>query len=269
MAPKGMNRAFVQASQPAPAANSKPIQSYYSVQVLAEMIDANGGSNNALQVTFADAKSLRMGQPQRHPLTVLQKDGVAAMQLPSCPRGVTVGLQSMLGPNTQDNITNGASWVWTVVSLANTAEKKVAAVEYGVRLLCSVLDQGFVKANVSIPASDTHGPIQVSSRSVGERIEVTRSFGKVGGGSLTVKEIVNIHVAVGKNVPPKAKKLWSAYMAKQGNFITTSTSEPKATMKDTLPSHGQSGATNNIARAAAGSSVMKVRRTIAKRPARR
>ena len=59
---QGVNRIVAIAAQPAPVADARPIQSYYSLQVLVEIINFNGGQNNALQITFADAKSLRMGQ---------------------------------------------------------------------------------------------------------------------------------------------------------------------------------------------------------------
>ena len=136
---------------------------------------------------------------QRHPMTSMIKDGVAQMTLPTVPRGVTLALQSLLGTTSSNNISEGASWVWTAIAVADSAAMKPRAIEYGVRLLIAALEQGFLKVDMRIPPTATHGEIVIASRPVGERIEVNRTFASMGGRAMIIKELVNIHVAVVRN----------------------------------------------------------------------
>ena len=122
MAPTITNRIVQLAAQPTvPNVPSPIIQSYYTVHGLVEMVDAGEVRDSGVQITLADSKSLRMGQPQRHALTALMKDGVQQMTLPPVPRGVQTPVQGMLGPVSQHNITEGSSWVWTAISVADKA----------------------------------------------------------------------------------------------------------------------------------------------------
>ena len=241
------------AAQPqAAAATSTQFQSYYTVQVLAEMIDAGGVRDSGIQITLADAKSLRLGQVQRHPLTVFMKDGIAQMTLPKAPNGVNVPVQGMLGPNSANNVTENCSWVFTLMVVANTAAKKVKAADHGVNLLCTLLEQGLMNVKMTIPATATHGEIEVESKLAGERVQVTRQFGKMGGGKLAVKELVNVHIACAKNVPPLAKKRLEKFAGKYTKIITTSACEPMTTIKETLQTMPHLGETNGSSGKSAG-----------------
>ena len=226
------------AAQPLAAATAKPLQSYYSVQVLIEMVNAGDLRDNGIQMTLADAKSIRVGNPQRHGLTVYQKDGVSKMKLPPCPRGVDVPVQGMLGPNTASNVTDNASWVFSAIVVAKTAAAKKPAADHGARLLCSLLDQGLMNVNMTIPASATHGEIKLESKHAGERVQVTRQFATQSS-TLSIKELVNVHIAVADNMPPSAKKILSAFASKYSKIITTATCKPNSNIKDTLPAMGK------------------------------
>ena len=274
MAPKHTNRVVQLPAQPASGVAAAPttFQSYYSLQILAEMVDVGELHDNGIQITIADAKSLRVGQAQRHALTVLMKDGVQLMTLPNCPRTVEVPVQGMLGPNTCNNITQGSSWAWTMIAKANTAAAKKQAADHGMRILCAILEQGFMKVDLTIPKSATRGEITIASQLSSDRVHITRHFNRVSGAmnaqtTQAIKESLNIHIACANNVPPATKKILQTYISKYASIITMSSCAPNTSMKDSLPD-----VVNMSVPATKGKrprKTMPVQESIAKRPARR
>ena len=140
---------------------------YYTCHVHVEMMDADGKEGNAIAITIADSKSLRLKAPQRHAMSGLQKDSVALMRLPPPPRGVSVPLQQMLPPLAASNPTDGASWIWTCVAIAPNKAAVKSACDYGIQVLSAILDKGFLNAHIDVPPSSTHGAFQISIRIAG------------------------------------------------------------------------------------------------------
>ena len=232
MAPK--NRTLSLQTQPLPATTqSANIQSYYTAHILMELIDADGKTANGVAISIADSKSLQIKDAQRHPLSALTKDAMAAMKLPKTPAGVTV-VYGLLGPLSKDNPAGTASWCWTFAAAAKNKAAIPTAMKFAVDFLTQVLDQAYLNANLTVPAGGKHGAFTVVSRAIGDRVEVSRSFSKADGSPMTVKEMTNFHVVTTKNFPSRPRLMLQRYMQKHGKLFATSTCAPRTAMVDTV-----------------------------------
>ena len=264
MPAKSANATFTPAEQRPRAAQALPPQraSVYTTHVLLELIDVNGKRANGARATVADASSLRHGRAGRHALTCFQKDAVAQMDVPAVPRGVTIGVQSLLGPTAAANPCGEASWAWVLGAYGDSAAAGKQAIKFVCDALTSTLEQGQLNVDLSVPASDTHGDFQVESRILTNRVEHTRSLTKLNQEPCTIKEIINLHIVVADNVPPAMLRGLEQLTKKYPTIVTRSQCKPGTSIRNTLGSTPSTPATPTVQK-----TIQKKPAALRKRPA--
>jgi hypothetical protein len=224
--------------------------------------DADGQKGNGASISIADTKSLRLKDPQRHPLTSLTKDAMAMMKFSKAPPGVNV-VYSLHGPKSLSNPADTSSWCWAFGAAGKNKTAAAKAVTYTVDFLKEIVEQGYLVAKLSVPASEKHGPFTINSRDVGERVELTRCFTTRDGKPCTIKEFVNFHIVTAKNFPPAPRKLLQRFLDEHPKLFTVSTCAPHTDLVNTLPASAAPSTTPKIA-GARKPAAMKTQKVISK-----
>jgi len=106
--------------------------------------------------------------------------------------------------------------------------------EYVVGVLSEALGKAYFDCSFVIPPGEKHGRIEFVGSRVANRIATARTFDKLNGDRMTIRECVNFRMTLGNNLPPRAAGTMKAFAAARAEFMTLHECPPNTSIRDTL-----------------------------------
>ena len=193
----------------------------------------SGGKANAVRGTIADGRSLRRGEADRHGLNQFQKDGLFVFKLAAPKSPVVVHKNQLMPPSATESACKDESWSYTVLA-SGPANRLALTAEYIVNTLRDGLRKGYTQCDFEIPPSDRHSRIIFKGSALTNRLQISRTFRKLDGHDMTIRELINFRVTLAKNLPPKPANVLKDFVAQHSGFMTLHECAAGTRMKDTL-----------------------------------
>jgi hypothetical protein len=243
-----------------------PGASFYTGVILIEIIDLNGQKANAVRVTAGDAKSLRSGRADQHCFNQFQRDALPVLKFPKCPAGLTIVKNQLMGPTAPESAGAPDTWAWVII-ISGLPSRLPLIADFAVTLLIHGLRRGYLECDIEVPPSERHGKITFEGRVMHNRIQILRSFDRLDGRPMTIKEMVNFNFALASNLPTKAAKRVRDFVTQHNTVMAVRECPPSTSMKTALDLGGAASGTASASsssspkkRAASASAARSVRR---------
>ena len=135
----------------------------HTVDIAMEMVDTKFNNkltkNVGVRVTLGDAMAIKpsAAEARSHALSTLSERARGAMNLPDCPRGCTVTVNGLIGPQAAMNPYKGRGWTYIYEVVPKTPAACTAAITHASKYMKAIMKQAYLETDLSVPATDKAG----------------------------------------------------------------------------------------------------------------
>ncbi len=278
MAPKVKNARVTLSTlaQPSKPVGKQQQANLHTMEITVDNIlldGAKGEEYRALRVVVADGNSIAAGAPAKyHGLNTFTPRAFHQMELPQVPtkQGVIEAVSQMIPPETSKNPYQNISWIFMLVGYGTTLAAAKRAAEFIAKKTVAVLTEAMLDVDMEVPAVDAKGAWSAESTIEGNRLKMVRKGTKTGGGTFEITELFNFKLRLSNDLSPAVRKIFQACAFKHKSVMSVMDIVPG----NAFPQQDSSLKTSSSAQTSTGNKkgkkkMTRVKKTIAKKPARR